>query len=79
MGPLLALLAGGKGKPMDKSDDMSMGEPDAAEAPEDSFAGDAFDALQDKDRQGFVDAFKSAVRACSKSYDAAEPDADDEG
>jgi hypothetical protein len=36
----------------------------------DTLAGEAFDALQEGDREGFVAAFKSAVRACAGKADA---------
>jgi hypothetical protein len=52
---LLLALAKGKG-----------GEDDESESPERSYAKEAFTALQDGDEEGFVEAFISAVRACSK-------------
>lgn len=80
MADLLALLAGGKpkGKPSmgmgDKS--MDMGGKSEGGGPEETYAREAFDALKDDDVEGFVSAFLSAVRACSKK-DYAEPDNDD--
>jgi hypothetical protein len=39
---------------------------------EDDLAGEAFDALKGGDREGFVSAFKEAVRACMDSYGSDE-------
>lgn len=72
MPSILALLA--KPKP-GADEDM---EPE--EGPETTYAREAFSALKDDDEQGFVDAFLSAVRACSKKSKAGgyEDDADDD-
>jgi len=57
-----SLSKGGEGPPAAKgeSDMMSRGSGDA----ESSLAGEAFDALQDGDREGFTSAFVAAVQAC---------------
>lgn len=41
---------------------------------EDEYAGLAFDALKDDDKDAFVEAFKGAVRACVEKDDAGEYD-----
>lgn len=57
-----SLSKGGDGPPAAKgeSDMMSRDSGDA----ESSLAGEAFDALQDGDREGFKAAFVAAVEAC---------------
>jgi hypothetical protein len=57
------LLMGGKpkGKPPVEEDDAEK----AGGGAEDTLAGEAFDAFQDGDREGFIAAFKSAVKACA--------------
>lgn len=62
-GGILALVLGKKGKGHDEE------EPDGDEAEEseggddaDTLFGDAFDALQDGDRKGFVKSMKAACR-----------------
>lgn len=74
---LLAILA--KGKPPAEEGDEKAPESSPGGKSEDEYAGLAFDALQDGDREGFAEAFKGAVRACVKAQNsgAYEPDADD--
>jgi hypothetical protein len=60
MKSLLMLLGKGKGEDSEPSED------DSESSPERSYAREAFSALKDDDEEGFVEAFISAVRACSK-------------
>lgn len=69
------------GKPKGKPDAEPEGEEPSASA-EQSYAREAFAALQDDDEEGFVTAFLGAVRACSgKSkaggYEEKDDDSDD--
>lgn len=64
-GGLLALI----GKP--KGDDEDEGEEDAPESSEGGggskeLLGDAFDALKDGDRKGFIRSMKAAIDACKE-------------
>lgn len=64
-GGLLALI----GKP--KGDDEDEGEEDAPESSggggdEKTLLGDAFDALKDGDRKGFIRSMKAAIDACKE-------------
>ncbi len=59
-----SLSKGGEGPPAAKgASDMMAGKDDSGDA-ESSLAGEAFDALQDGDRDGFMSAFVAAVEAC---------------
>lgn len=61
----LALLLGAKpGKEKDDEEEAPTSErSESSEA--DSLFGDAFDALKDDDREGFIAAMKAGMRACS--------------
>lgn len=69
LGGLMISLGGGK-KPSEKSDQPPFGgkeeepeEKDEESGEMDSFLEDAFDALQDGDKEGFLTALKGAI-AC---------------
>lgn len=63
----LMLLMGGKPKGDDEDDDDA---PESGGSTEDTLAGEAFDAFKDGDREGFIAAFKGAVKACAGKADA---------
>lgn len=75
------LLMGGKpkgGPPMgDDDEDDTDDAPESGGSTEDALAGEAFDAFKDGDREGFIAAFKSAVKACAGKADAGGYDEDD--
>lgn len=74
----LMLVMGGspkKGPPMMGHKDEEEAEASSAS---DTLAGEAFDAFQDGDREGFIAAFKSAVRACGHKPSADSYDEDDD-
>lgn len=78
MAGILALLGGGK----PSGDKMEM-EKASSDGPERTYAREAFSALQDGDEEGFVEAFISAVEACSRKaksggYDDEEEDMESE-
>lgn len=67
---LMLLMGGGpkKGKlPMKEPADEVVEESGGAE---ETLAGEAFDAFKDGDREGFIQAFVSAVKACAGKADA---------
>jgi hypothetical protein len=75
---LIALL----GKPSASEDDEEPVEGASTGSVEKEFAREAFAALQEDDEEGFVSAFLSAVRACSRKskaggYGSEEEDADE--
>lgn len=72
MASILELLSGGGAKDEESSSPVASG------GPEREYAREAFSALKDDDEEGFVSAFISAVKACSKKAetDEYEPDED---
>jgi hypothetical protein len=67
-GGLLAILAGAKPKGSssdeDEADDGMDEESEGADVG--SLLGDAYDALLDKDRKGFIRSMKAAIEACKE-------------
>lgn len=61
-GGALAILLGMKGKKKGEEDEE--GEDDVADVAE--LLGEAFDALREKDREGFIASMKSAIKGCSE-------------
>lgn len=72
---LMLVLGGGPKKAAPK-----MGDDEAPEGGEGdgSLAGEAFDALQDGDREGFIAAFKAAVEQCAGGGDYEDEDDSEE-
>ncbi len=64
---LLAILAGAKpkGEGAEEGADDGMDE-ESEGADVGSLLGDAYDALLDKDRKGFIRSMKAAIEACEK-------------
>lgn len=74
----LLLLAGGKPKGSPFAKEKPEPESDEGGAAEDTLAGEAFDAFQEGDREGFVAAFRAAVKACAGKASAGGYEEEDE-
>ena len=75
----LLLLAGGKPKGSPFAKEKPEPESDEGDGgAEDTLAGEAFDAFQEGDREGFVAAFKAAVKACAGKAETDGYEAEDE-
>lgn len=74
MKPSALMIAIGKPKGGDEPADESESAEKAPdeESSEDEYAGIAFDALKDGDKDAFIDAFKGAVKARVQAEDAGE-------
>ena len=73
---ILAARPKGKGASADKPEAPAPKgeEPAADSSSEDAYAREAFTALRDGDQDGFVQAFKGAVRACVQAENSGEYD-----